>query len=170
MTRVGERGPPVGDDGDRAGLVDFIFDVQGFLSEALNDHADWFLADLREPLSEAFDDLQPSFDMAVKYLVDPPDPHLLDAQLAHVGLKGRQLALKLRGTRGALDRFRDAGTKRAFRSVLGWANIILGTLAGLVPGGETIKEYKEAYEQASEDADQENASPRRPERDDEFGV
>ena len=41
----------------------------------------------------------------------------------------------------------------ALRSVLGWANIILGSLAGIVPGGDAIKEYKEAVERAIADED-----------------
>jgi hypothetical protein len=102
---------------------------------------------------EAWDDLQPSFDMAIRYLSEPPDPNLLDAQLAHAGVKDRLLALKIRGVRRAFVRLRDEGAKVAFKSVLSWANIILGSLGGIVPGIESIKEYKEVCEQAVEDAD-----------------
>jgi hypothetical protein len=167
MTTPGQIGTPAGED--RAQLVDFLREVQEFLPDTLNDHPDWFPAELLEPLSAAWDELQPSFEMAVGYLSDPPDPDLLDTQLAHVGLRGKQLALKLGGVGQSLGRLRSEGTKRALRSLLGWANIILGSLGGLVPGGEAIQEYKEAYEQASKDAKDEDG-PAEPPKSGDFQI
>ena len=140
---------------DRGLLVEFLTTLRSVLEDSLRDpqRAPWFLTALYDPLLGGWDDVQPSFDMAIRYLSEPPDPNLLDAQLAHAGFKDRLLPLKISGAVRAFDRLRGEGTKLAFKSVLGWANIILGSLGGIVPGIESIKEYKEVCEQAVEDAD-----------------
>lgn len=145
-------GPPV--DDDRAALADFASELHEFLPEILDNQATWFREELRGPLWAAWDELQPRFSVVERFLGEPPDPQVLEAQLTNVGLAGAQLALKRQGWRGAVGRFRERLTKRTLRRALGWANLILGSLAGIVPGAEAIKEYKEAYEQALNDGDE----------------
>jgi hypothetical protein len=48
--------------------------------------------------------------------------------------------------------------KRLQRSLLGWANVILGSLAVVVPPAGLIQEFKETYEQAVDDAEQERVA------------
>lgn len=146
---------PLGDD--RRSLVNFVSEVQELLGNTVADPSRWFPTELHEPLQSAWEEVTPSFDMAGRYLTEPPDASLLEAQLAHVGLTGGQLRLKRTGWERARDAFRERFTKRALGRALGWANIILGSLAGLIPGGDAIKEYKEAVEQAVEDAEADEA-------------
>ena len=134
-------------------LAGFLIELRGFLPTTLDNQAAWVPAELTDPLWRAWREVEPNFDTAVLYLREPPDIEVLERQLSDVGLRDDQLALKETGFRNALGRFRDRLTKPALKSVLGWANIILGSLAGIIPGGDAIEEYKEGHEQALEDGD-----------------
>jgi hypothetical protein len=144
---------PLGDD--RRALANFVSEVRWLLGQMLEDRETWFPSDLREPLRSAWEEIQPSFDMATRYLIEPPDANLLEAQLAHAGLARRQLALKRTRWERARDALRERLTRPVLKRALRWANIILGSLAGIIPGGDAIKEYKESVEQAVEDAEAE---------------
>jgi hypothetical protein len=37
--------------------------------------------------------------------------------------------------------------------VLKWGDVILGSLAGIIPGGDAVKEFKESVEAGAEDMD-----------------
>jgi hypothetical protein len=157
VTSVGGLGASAGAE-NRAALAAFLRELQSILPTARADHPEWFASDLLEPLSDAWDEVVPSFEMAIRYLEEPPDANLLDAQLAHVGLGGKQAAVKLKGfADSALDLVNE-GTKKAFGRVLGWGNILLGTLASVIPGAEAIKEMKEVHEQAAKDAESDDAT------------
>jgi hypothetical protein len=167
MATVGSFDTPLGND--RRALATFVSEVEELLGGTLANPATWFPVDLQEPLQSAWEELAPSFAMAPRYLAEPPDANLLEAQLVHVGLTGRQLALKRTGWERARDSFRARVTKRALSRALRWANIILGSLAGLIPGADAIKEYKEAVEQAVEDEnDESDADTGRPPTRGEF--
>lgn len=136
---------------ERIELADLLAEFEPFLLSALNEHEDWFVEGLPELLREAWPDVQASFAMAIRYLKDPPDAALLDTQLAHVGLAKRMLRPKIAGVKQALASFADAPRKAVLGSVLGWMNIILGSLKTLVPGIEAVKEIKEVFERAIDD-------------------
>jgi hypothetical protein len=72
----------------------------------------------------------------------------VNANRSSEGLAGAQLDLEQGGFRRALERFQSRVTRQTLSRVLGWANVILGSLGGVVPGVEAIKEYKESFEQA----------------------
>lgn len=149
-------------------IADFLSEFQRVIPEALDSQSSWFQEALRQPLQDAWDELDPSFAMADRYTREPPDARLFEAQLAHVGLTGAQLRLKVGAFRGALGTWRQDLSKKGLQSLLGWANIILGSLAGIVPGAEAIKEYKEAFEQTVEDGDTDDEGRRPNERGREF--
>jgi len=99
--------PPGSDAGeDRAALADFLSEVQGVLGEML-EYPEWFSEELHELLRAALGDVAPRIELVQRYLTDPHDADVLDARLAEAGLTGVQLELKLRGFRGALERFRE---------------------------------------------------------------
>ena len=147
MTATGDERPT-----DREELSRFLTELHTVLRSTVDEHGNWFPSLLRQPIRDAWEEVQPNFEIASRYLREPPNAALLDARLASVGLAGAQLHLKLVGFRGALQRFRDR-SKRGLLQLLGWANILLGTLAGVIPGVEPILEYKEAFERAVAEGD-----------------
>ena len=68
--------------------------------------------------------------------------------LEEIGLTGIQLQLKLQGFFGAIGRRVGRLSRRWLREVLAWANVILGSLARVLPAAEVVKEYKECLEVA----------------------
>jgi hypothetical protein len=66
--------------------------------------------------------------------------------LERIGLTGHQLALKLKGLNDAWQAFNELGTVRLLKKLLEWINAILGSLIAALPGGEALKEFKEAIE------------------------
>jgi hypothetical protein len=71
-------------------------------------------------------------------------------------LTGSQLDFKLTGFRRLRERFRSFGSRHVFRRALRWADVILGSLAGVVGAAEPIKEFKEGVEAAIDDRDAED--------------
>jgi hypothetical protein len=145
--------PPGQGAGAGAGreLADFLSELHDFLADTRSRHPDWVIAELRQVVAEAWDEVQPSFATADTHLRQPRDPDLLETQLADAGFRPRGRRLKLRGFAWAKETFLRRPTKKALGKVLGWANIIVGSLCGIVPGIEAIKEFKESYEQATSD-------------------
>lgn len=66
--------------------------------------------------------------------------------LQNAGLLEAQLDLKLGGLSSAWSRFKERGTVRLLRNVLGCINAILGSMPQVIPGVEALKELKEAIE------------------------
>jgi hypothetical protein len=143
--------PPAGMD--RTELAEILQGFQKVLGEGVYEHEEWFVEEMRVHLQSAWSTFASRIATATEYLNSPPDPQLLDAQLASVGMTGAESIPKREGLGGSIARWFLAPSKRAFQSVLGWANIILGSLSGIVPGIEAAKEYKEVCEQAIEDAE-----------------
>ena len=88
-----------------------------------------------------------------------------EARLIAAGLTGASLEFKLamfgrrreefdgeRATGGFLSR----RIRALFKSLLRWADVILGSLVAAIPGGEAYKKAKEAVEAAVEDAEDED--------------
>jgi hypothetical protein len=57
----------------------------------------------------------------------------------------------VRGIRKWAREFFRNPTKRTFMKVAKWINILLGSVASIVPGGEVLKEFKELIEAAIAD-------------------
>lgn len=86
----------------------------------------------------------------------------LDATLASYGLTGQELKLKLSAYQSSRTRARtllstitDAPRviRRAFKSLLGYLNVWLGSLVAALGAGHAVKEFKEYLEQGVEDAE-----------------
>jgi hypothetical protein len=75
----------------------------------------------------------------------------LDPALEEAGLTGVHLQLKIRGYELARDRYRANPSRRLLLRLFKWANVVLGSLAGLVGGAEAIKEMKESLEAGVEE-------------------
>jgi hypothetical protein len=135
---------------ERVRILQFLEDLREQLNSIeLEEDQPWLASDLdpeflRE-LREAREDLQTAFDEAVGAILDGnPDRSLF----RRAGLRGRQLALKLRGWGTALRNFTAQRGRETLRELLSWANILLGSLATVLPPVEAIKEYKEVLEKS----------------------
>jgi hypothetical protein len=62
------------------------------------------------------------------------------------------LRRKIGGFRQALDRFRNWPTRKSLSRVFRWANMLLESLAEVVPGAATLKELKQYAENLNADA------------------
>ncbi len=92
---------------------------------------------------------------------EPPEPWLppvVDRRLELAGLTGRSLDHKLRGFERALDRFDASPSRRLLRSVLRWADVILGSIVAALGVGEALKEFKETVEAGLEDEEDDAAA------------
>ena len=142
----------------RGELKGFLDQLKELLDE-INKHPDWLPedADLKSELSGAGQDIARYFAEAELALTVEAETSPIDPDLEARGLTGDQLGLKMTGFRGAFERFRSAGgrvKKRFFRRSLRWADVILGSLAGVIGAAEAIKEFKESVEAAVEDRDE----------------
>jgi hypothetical protein len=77
------------------------------------------------------------------------------ADLDRHGLTGEELDLKLRGWRARIFAFGRRINRRWVRSVLRWADMILGSLAAVFAPAGAIKEFKEVLENFIEEAEAE---------------
>ena len=66
--------------------------------------------------------------------------------LEDAGLIGEPLNLKFDGFNNAFVDFLNNGTIPLLKKLLGWINLILGSIASVIPAGETLKELKETLE------------------------
>lgn len=62
------------------------------------------------------------------------------------GLSSNELNLKVKGFQGAYTRWKNKRLKKNLLALLKWLNIILGSLSCLIPGCESIKEFKDCLE------------------------
>jgi hypothetical protein len=107
-------------------------------------HDDWLDEELREIVQRACEEVDKLWDSAI----DAITSNRIEA-LGQAGLLGAQGDAKVRGIkRWAREFFRNP-TKRAFVKAAKWINILLGSLASIVPGGEALKEFKEVVEAAT---------------------
>lgn len=140
---------------DRKRLVAFLWRLRDLLSFLVLTRQELISPDIARLLEEAWDELQREerFEQAV-YQVEAGE---WDRRLIDHGLYGAQLALKL----GIFDRAGEGvsreeqrsfqGSKRrrgVFKWVLKAGNVVLGSLADVVPGGAAIREFKDAAETA----------------------
>jgi hypothetical protein len=101
-------------------------------------------------------------DRELESIEDGANPEA-EARLIQAGLTGASLEFKLAmfGRRreeldGERAGFLSRRVRALFKSLLRWADVILGSLVAAIPGGEAYKEAKEAVEAAVEDAEDED--------------
>jgi hypothetical protein len=125
-------------------LEDFLEEVRK-LFDNIAYHWDQILipAEFREPLVEAWDELRPAI-VTLKDEINSPDH---ETKLKEAGLSGKQLQLKLGILNRAWEKFKDTGTAKLLRKLLDWINKILESLGAALPGGEAVKELKDAIEE-----------------------
>jgi hypothetical protein len=157
--------PPV--SGDAGLLLEFLNDLDAAVLTALAEVDGIVAADVRLALEQLWSDASESRDLLdreLRSVLEGASPDVED-RLRSVGLTGSSLRIKLglfsqrrdefdaeRATGGLLSR----RLRALFKSLLRWANVILGSMVAAIPGGDAYKEAKEAVEAAVEDAEDED--------------
>jgi hypothetical protein len=157
---VGVGEPPV----DAGLLRGFLNDLDAVVLTALE--IDGIVAwDVRQGLGQLWSDARESrdfLDRELESVEEGRNPELAE-RLSNVGLTGSSGAFKLAmfgRRRDEVEAERVGGLSRRLRallkSLLRWANVILGSMVAAIPGGDAYKEAKEAVEAAVEDAEDED--------------
>lgn len=126
-------------------LPDFLKEVEDLFDAIIKSWGDLlFKEKYRAPLADAWHELKDRLP-ALRKELDHPSTDLKD-RLNDAGLTGRQLEVKLLGINEAWQRFREYGSVRLLRRLLGFINDALGSLAAAVPGIEALDELKKIIE------------------------
>lgn len=146
-------------NGDLTNLREFLKSVKWLLDCLIT--SEHFLAErLREPALRAWEAEQWRIGKADEELERAlaEEQHELRRQLDDAGLSGPSLSFKMIGFGGYFSRFREAvdngywHVANALRGkLLGWTNLILGSLSSALPILEPIKEIKEGVELGAEE-------------------
>ena len=136
--------------GDREQIETFLLELEDLLRDALHgpEAGALFRSDLLEELRGAWEEMPALFGEARADLMSPEREPEVVAGLRRVRLFGRQLAMKIGGWKTSSAAFLRDKTGRLLSAALGWGDVILGSLAGVVGAAEGIKEFKEAVEAA----------------------
>ena len=137
---------------DRTDLADFMVSVKDILQQVVEWRDLLFREELREPIADAWQAMHSAFDDVRLGLVEG-DEVVSEQALERIGLTGKQLDLKLIGFNGAWDKFKQWGTVKLLKRLLDWIDIILGSLASLIPGADAIEEFKDAAKQGIEEGE-----------------
>ena len=116
------------------------------------EQAEHFVArDLRELLLAAWEELveRNHFNMTRDVISSGEYDETLELH----GLGGAQLSFKLFGAERAIERWRARRGRRLLKKALGWIDVLLDSLANVVPGAGAIKEFKDATTAAVIDRD-----------------
>jgi hypothetical protein len=141
---------------DRQLLVRFLEALREILIAFLERRRDLIPPHLHEPSAAAWGPVDEALNILRRLLLEPDDPVRLESRLRDAGLTGAPLQYKLSGFEAARARPRPqepGRLRRWFGRVFGWADVVLGSLATVLPPAEVVKEYKEAGEQALADAE-----------------
>jgi hypothetical protein len=123
-------------------LEEFLNEAQGLLDNIVGPWSQiLFEENDREPLEEAWTELRLTLPDIAYQIRDAP-PHKLE----EAGLSGNQLTSKLKWLSDAWKKFKEKGTVKLLKKLLEWINLILGSIAIVVPKAEALKELKEAIE------------------------
>ncbi|HZD69849.1 MAG TPA: hypothetical protein VFA45_13360 [Actinomycetes bacterium] len=140
---------------ERDELRRILRDLREQLEQITHAPGEMLRDDLRSPAEAAFQEVAAAFNRADEALgdesLDQPTEPGGPTPLESAGLSGASLQFKSRGVRGALARWVRDRTPGALRRFLGWNNVILGSLATIIPPMEPIKEFKESVERAVDD-------------------
>jgi hypothetical protein len=139
-------------------LADAFEEVRHCVAHACRYHDDWFDAELRPAVLEAYEEVEPLWDRFLAWFGKPRGdgpPRKLTSNdlraLRGAGLLGRQGQLKSRGIRNAAKAFLRSPKRRLFKAATDWGGVALGSAAGIVPGGEAISEFVSVVSKAIPD-------------------
>jgi hypothetical protein len=138
----------------RMELEDFLQELRSLLLDVLSEGEGLLPAFLLPLLREAWPEVAVSFG-GLQQAVASGD---FEEQLIARGLRGVQFQPKVEGFRRHLWLFRRHREPRWLKKVLRWADVILGSLVAIIPGGDAVKEFKEAVEAGAEDMDDSSAA------------
>ncbi len=133
---------------ERERLERFVTEVYDGLGEIIF-NTEVLPADLGEDYRQAFHEADSSVEDTRRALWERTEEGsfaVSDDAFERAGLTGAQLNLKVSGWRRAWARFRNDRRPRILRRALRWANVLLGSLAGVIGAAEPLKELKEAVE------------------------
>ena len=137
---------------DRDKLADFVVGTKDILQQVVEWRELLFREELRQPIADAWNELGSAFEEVTKGLVEGEGEELVsDDALRRIGLTGMQLELKLRGFNSAWDKFKQWGSIKLLKKLLDWIDIILGSLASVIPGADAIEEFKDSAKQGIEE-------------------
>jgi hypothetical protein len=141
---------------DRALLVAFVEALNDVLTELVERRRELLPEHLGDVMWNAWPPTHQALIELLRQLAEPEEAELLNQRLNAMALTGAPLRYKLAGFDAAHRQERPPDSKGLrwwFRRIFGWANVILGSLAGVLPPAEVVKEFKEASEQGMEDAE-----------------
>lgn len=149
---------------DRRDLQQFIEEFRDLMEDVTGPRHPGLLSPTRrDELRAAFEELTDVFTQ-VRDALENPDietsaipPRTLS--LTDADLIGPNRERKISGFRRGLERFRDWASRKTLGRAFRWANTILGSLAGVIPGAEALKELKEYAENLIADAEEDASEP-----------
>ncbi|MBV8947102.1 MAG: hypothetical protein JO286_01140 [Solirubrobacterales bacterium] len=130
-------------------LEDFLAELHRLLEEVAYQGEGLLPAYLLPLLREAWPEVEVSFTELERAVASGEH----EQELSSRGLRGAQFRLKAEGFRRHLLLFRRHREPRWLKKLLKWADVILGSLVAIIPGGDAAKEFKEAVEAGAEDMD-----------------
>jgi hypothetical protein len=132
---------------DLVGLLRELRNLLAFLVERAEEYVPAYLVGR---VRDAWPEVEQRIDEVIREIESGVhDPGLA----AHGLLRGPQLELKAHGFQRALWLFRRVPNRRALLKALRWADVILESLASVIPGAGGVAEFKRTLEQAAEDAE-----------------
>jgi hypothetical protein len=147
---------------ERERLSEFTFSIYEFLGAVIAS-SQWVPEELQEDYRRSLTSgaERGLGDLRLRLLAEDADDEreaiaALDQRLDSAGLSGADLELKLHGYDRAHAIFVQSPSRRLLKSVLRWANVLLGSLVSALGAGEALKELKEAVEAGVEDREDES--------------
>lgn len=139
-----------GFEADRQDLALWLTELRSLLADLAEQAERLVDSQQAEEFRDAWSSIEEErpIELAIERLKSPE----IEPQLAAVGLVGPALRLKLSGFRRASRRLVAGLTWTRLKPVLKWANVTLGSLTSVLAGIDPVKELKEAWEAAAEEA------------------
>ena len=139
-------------NGDKDQLIGFFDALDVSLYTIISDHHDLFDEDMHKLYIDVFPDIQEKIHDIKDFIGDKWED--INEELDDLGLTGDHLKYKIRGFYKSKEQWGFRRIARLILRVLKWADIILGSICNIVPGGEIVKEFKEAVEESIEELDE----------------
>ncbi len=143
-------------------IVVFLDDLRLIFTDLLDDRRELLPTEMCGLVEGAWPEIKAAISGAQEEM--HKDATAKAARLDELGLTGKQWNVKITGFERARRRRKPkepSGKRKWFLRIFGWANIILGSLANLLPGADAIKEYKESVEEGLKEADDEETNRER---------
>lgn len=121
-------------------INEFLTETQSLIENIVGPWNQILIAEkVRGLVTKAWDEVRPTVETLRHELAE------LQTQITEgftrAGLSGEQLSLKLDRLGAAWTAFKENGTVRRLKELLGWASDILGSLVSALPGSEALKEF-----------------------------